>query len=85
MNRRNFLKSLVTVCGAAAVCPGELLKTDPWVKATALRKKNAAMDMPKHLWMQGKDESYVEGEDIFYGIPYYFKDVPIYYQENLLT
>ena len=26
MNRRNFLKSIATVCGAAVVCPGELLK-----------------------------------------------------------
>lgn len=43
MNRRTFLKSLATACGAAVVCPGELLKTDPWIKAAALRKKNAAM------------------------------------------
>ncbi len=26
MNRRTFLKSIVTVCGTAVVCPGELLK-----------------------------------------------------------
>ncbi len=26
MNRRTFLKSIATVCGAAVVCPGELLK-----------------------------------------------------------
>ena len=26
MNRRAFLKSIATVCGAAVVCPGELLK-----------------------------------------------------------
>lgn len=26
MNRRTFLKSLTTACGAAVVCPGELLK-----------------------------------------------------------
>ena len=27
MNRRSFLKSLATICGAAVVCPGELLKS----------------------------------------------------------
>jgi len=26
MNRRSFLKSIATVCGAAVVCPGELVK-----------------------------------------------------------
>ena len=26
MNRRTFLKSIATACGAAVVCPGELLK-----------------------------------------------------------
>jgi len=43
MNRRNFLKSLAAACGAAVVCPGELLKSDPWIRAAALRKKNVAM------------------------------------------
>ena len=33
MNRRTFLKSIATVCGAAAVCPGELLRGEPeWMK-----------------------------------------------------
>ncbi|MCK5617533.1 hypothetical protein KAR91_87525 [Candidatus Pacearchaeota archaeon] len=27
MNRRTFLKSIVTACGAAVVCPGELVKS----------------------------------------------------------
>ncbi len=31
MNRRNFLKSIATVCGAAVVCPGELVKGEPAV------------------------------------------------------
>jgi len=38
MNRRTFLKSLATVCGAAVVCPGELVKGNseevlqvPWI------------------------------------------------------
>lgn len=44
MNRRNFLKSLAAACGAAIVCPGELLKSPV-----------------KHLWMRGKDGSYIEG------------------------
>ena len=44
MNRRSFLKSIATACGAAVVCPAELLKPDPWIKAAALRKKNVAMD-----------------------------------------
>jgi len=43
MNRRTFLRSIATVCGAAVVCPGELLKSDLWVRAAALRKKNAVM------------------------------------------
>lgn len=43
MNRRTFLRSTATVCGAAIMCPGELLKSDPWIKAAALRKKNAAV------------------------------------------
>ncbi|MCK5615855.1 twin-arginine translocation signal domain-containing protein [Candidatus Pacearchaeota archaeon] len=29
MNRRSFLKSLGVVCGAAVVCPDELLKDEP--------------------------------------------------------
>jgi hypothetical protein len=29
MNRRTFLRSIATVCGAAVVCPGELLKGEP--------------------------------------------------------
>lgn len=32
MNRRSFLKSLTAVCGAAVVCPGELLKGEPMPK-----------------------------------------------------
>lgn len=28
MNRRTFLKSIVTACGAAVVCPGELLRPE---------------------------------------------------------
>ena len=55
MNRRTFLKSIATVCGAVVVCPGELVKLPV-----------------KHLWMRGKDGSCIEGEDIPYGIPYYF-------------
>lgn len=47
MNRRTFLKSIATVCGAAIVCPGELAKSPT-----------------KHLWMQGKDGSYIEGEKL---------------------
>jgi len=27
INRRSFLKSIATACGAAVVCPGELLKS----------------------------------------------------------
>jgi hypothetical protein len=29
MNRRSFLKSLTAACGAAVICPGELLKDKP--------------------------------------------------------
>ena len=43
MNRRTFLKSLAATCGAAIVCPGELVKIDLWIRAAALRKKNADM------------------------------------------
>ena len=31
MNRRTFLKSVGIACGAAVVCPGELLKGEPAV------------------------------------------------------
>ncbi|MCK5608357.1 twin-arginine translocation signal domain-containing protein [Candidatus Pacearchaeota archaeon] len=43
MNRRSFLKSIAVACGAAVVCPGELLKGDPWIKAATLRKKNTVL------------------------------------------
>lgn len=44
MNRRTFLKSIAIACGAAVVCPGELLnKPDHWIRAATLRKKNAVM------------------------------------------
>ena len=58
MNRRTFLKSIATVCGAAVVCPGELLEYDPWIRAAALRKKNAAMGFPtfaKQPYMEWKN------------------------------
>ncbi|KKN47590.1 hypothetical protein LCGC14_0661580 [marine sediment metagenome] len=90
MNRRTFLRSLATVCGAAVMCPGELLKSPI-----------------KHLWVRGKDGSYIVGVDramkgtsktvifikarqqgctnnILYGLPRcYLKGVPIYYREDL--
>jgi len=40
MNRRTFLRSLTTVCGAAVVCPGELLKSP--VKHLWMRGKDGA-------------------------------------------
>lgn len=43
MNRRNFLKSIVTACGVAVMCPDELLKVDPWIRLAVLRKKNEAL------------------------------------------
>ena len=108
MNRRTFLKSMATVCGAAVVCPGELVKS-PMTSITS-----GWIDNKSAPWIRGKDESYIEGEwhnfkvfsseaerkkyrqniivkarqqgctnSILYGIPYYFRGVPIHYQENL--
>jgi len=81
MNRRTFLKSIATACGAAVVCPGELLKgiPNPWIRAVALRKKNniAFQNIFVNARQQGCTNS------ILYGIPYYFRGVPIYYRENL--
>ncbi|KKN68798.1 hypothetical protein LCGC14_0448180 [marine sediment metagenome] len=71
INRRSFLKSLVTVCGAAVVCPGELLKDEP-----VEFRPNPAQKM----WMRGKDGAYIEG----YGLPRcYFRGTPIYYRSPL--
>jgi hypothetical protein len=79
MNRRTFLKSIATVCGAAVVCPGELLKDDPWIRAAALRKKNAAMG--KNIIIKARQQGCTNS--ILYGIPYYFRKVPTYFQDSL--
>lgn len=64
MNRRTFLKSLATVCGAAVVCPGELLKSIPVVAGVEPGWYDVKFESGwrKHLWMRGKDGSYIEGE-----------------------
>ncbi|KKN69785.1 hypothetical protein LCGC14_0437310 [marine sediment metagenome] len=41
MNRRTFLRSLATVCGAAVVCPGELLKGGPVTPIIGIRGERA--------------------------------------------
>ena len=74
MNRRTFLKSIATVCGAAVVCPGELLKSPA---QPALRLWPMQKILIEKIRQQGCTNS------ILYGIPYYFRGVPIYYQENL--
>jgi len=79
MNRRTFLKSLAAACGAAIVCPGKLLKVDPWVRLAALRKKNAALG--KNIIAKARQQGCTNS--ILYGILYYFRGIPIYYQENL--
>ena len=39
MNRRTLLKFLATICGAAVVCPGELVKiTQPGLRLWPLQK-----------------------------------------------
>lgn len=49
MNRRSFLKSLTIVCGAAVVCPGELLKGEPeWMKYARTWDK-LLKDKPEHI------------------------------------
>jgi len=76
MNRRTFLKSIAAACGAAVVCPGELLRGEPkWIKY-------ARCFRPEHKIMLDKLRAASSG-NIPYGIPYYFRGVPVYYQENL--
>ena len=53
MNRRTFLKSIAAACGAAVVCPGELLKSPVEFRP------NPAQTM----WMRGKGGSYIVGEE----------------------
>jgi len=90
MNRRAFLKSLIATCGAAVVCPGELLRSEPdWVKyARCFRPEHKIMLDKLRTAASGKNvicKARQQGctNSILYGIPYYFRGVPLYYQENL--
>ena len=70
MNRRNFLKKLGIVCGATIACPTELLKGEPGPKPGFYDVKFEP-GWRGHLWMRGREGSYIEGEGIPYGIPYW--------------
>ena len=89
MNRRTFLKSIATVCGAAVVCPGELVKSpvqpksglEPgWYDIEILSEANRKK-YRQNIIIKARQQGM--SYDIPYGIPYYFRGVPIHYQENL--
>lgn len=50
MNRRTFLKSLAIACGAAVVCPGELLK-EPVTHITPIIGIIGVGERSKHIVM----------------------------------
>jgi len=52
INRRAFLKSIAAACGAAVVCPGELLKDEPeWIKwAKYFKSRGINSRQPKISW-----------------------------------
>ena len=72
INRRTFLKSLTAACGAAVVCPGELLKGkaepgfydfDPF-GSEANRKKYC-----QNIFIKARQQGCTNS--ILYGIPYW--------------
>jgi hypothetical protein len=74
MNRRTFLKSLTAACGAAVVCPGELLKTTQ----PALR----LWPMQKILLKQLKVAKFkARQQGITISLTY--RGIPIFYQNPL--
>lgn len=73
MRRRAFLKSIATACGAAVVCPGELLKSPVEFRLNQTQKDIIVTNARQ----EGCTNS------ILYGIPYYFRGVPIYYRSPL--
>ena len=90
MNRRTFLKSIAIACGAAVVCPGELLK----------KHRHPGIDkMPSWVLIKGSHDGYIKlygkhgqhcccnscVEDIMADcLPSLrFRGTPIYYQSPL--
>ena len=62
MNRRTFLKSLGIICGAAVVCPGELLKA-PVIPVTIFIDKSKGWvcgERSKHIFFMGQRLHYNE-------------------------
>ena len=73
-NRRTFLKSIATACGAAVVCPGELLKSP--IKHVGVHGKRSEriyiIDHPAfHNVVISKARQQGCTNSIFYGIPYW--------------
>ncbi len=81
MNRRNFLKSIATVCGAAVVCPGELVKSPAQSKPgwydvlvfTEEQRKKYRQNIFAKARQQGCTNSTL----------HYFRGVPIVYRSPL--
>ena len=90
MNRRTFLKSIATVCGAAVVCPGELVKSPitPVVGVGERAKHIKWMQFPTHdhpVFIKARQQSCTNS--ILYGIPYWC-DSPLIigaYDEKIQT
>ena len=62
MNRRTFLKSIATACGAAVVCPGELFKS-PVTPITIFIDKSKGWvcgERSKHIFFMGQRLYYNE-------------------------
>ena len=81
MNRRNFLRSLATVCGAAVACPGELVKGGPeWMKyARCFRSENKIM--LEKFRAAALNTKYKNGHPVFRGVPIVYRS-PLYDETN---
>jgi len=84
MNRRTFLKSIATVCGAAVVCPGELVKGKT-EREILLEKFKAAFKVTKFKLPVPKGTRMIIILDEFAEPDGWvsFKGIRIPYQENL--
>jgi len=73
MNRRTFLKSIATACGAAVVCPGELVRGKTEREILLEKFRTAALntkygnDHP--VFIKARQQGCTNS--ILYGIPYW--------------
>ncbi len=73
MNRRTFLKSIATVCGAAVVCPGELVKGKTEHEILLEKFRAAALNTKDKngnpIFIKARQQGCTNS--ILYGIPYW--------------